>query len=90
MSGPYTFFGFPGFNGAMLYRSLHEASHAARQEADFTGEPVIVNRYISIRLTRRALLDIINSHGGRWVAECLPIHTIQPSQPALKALREAP
>jgi hypothetical protein len=87
MSGPYMFFGFPGFHGAMLYRSLHEASHAARQEAEFTGAPVTVNRYISIKMTRAGLLEIINSHGGRWVAECLPVHTIQPTQESLRKVR---
>jgi hypothetical protein len=81
------FFGFPGFNGTMIYRSLHEASHAARQEAEFTGEPVTVNRYISIRMTRAGLLDIINSQGDRWVAECLPVHVIQPTHESLRKAR---
>lgn len=80
MSGPYMFFGFPGQLGFNLYRSLHEASHAARQEAADTGHPVTVNRYRTFVITRSHLLDILNSGGGRWVADCQPVHTIRPSR----------
>jgi hypothetical protein len=83
------FFGFPGELGFNLYRSLHEASHAARLEARDTGRPVTVNRYLTVRLTRPALLDILNSQGGRWVAACQPVHTIRPTDEAVKQARSS-